>query len=168
MPADLTCDSASAARAAVLPAETRQLAIGQRLHAEADAVHSGTQKPAHPIDGHRFRVGLEGHLGIRRDGEAVAARVDQLANLVGLEQRRRPAAEEDRVRRAAVARATDLRLERRDVSRLQPGVEQTSIEVAVVADVTAERDVEVEAQHSANCEVLTAKWSEEREVVTGE
>ena len=48
---------------------------------------------------------------------------------------------------APPARRSDLALERRDVPVLQPGLEQPAVEVAVVADGTAERDVQVEPEH---------------------
>ena len=77
--------------------------------------------------------------------KASLAGIHQARDLPGLEQRRRAAAEEDRVGRAPIAGSEDLRLESPDVRRLEIGVEQPPVEVAVVADVAAERDVEVEA-----------------------
>ena len=51
--------------------------------------------------------------------------------------------------------AANLAQQRRDVLLLQRRVEQAAIEVAVVADRGAERDVDVEAEH---------KWSEHSEL----
>ena len=50
-----------------------------------------------PRFGHRFRVGLQRHFGVGGDVERRATRGDDARDLVGLEQRRRAAAEIDRV-----------------------------------------------------------------------
>ena len=73
----------------------------------------------------------------------------------GLEERRRAAAEVDRVGRITVlpsgssspAHPLNFREQRAHVALLERRVEQTSIEVAVVADGGTERDVDVEAEH---------------------
>jgi hypothetical protein len=65
------------------------------------------------------------------------------ANLVGLEERRRSAAEEDRVGRRTVGLVSNVLLERIDILALQIRIEETAVEVAVVADGRAEGDVEI-------------------------
>jgi len=81
-----------------------------------------------------------------RDRERRAARGDQAANLLGLQQRRCAAAEEDRVGVCSIAGTADLCLERIDITALEIALEESAVEVAVVADVAAERDVQVKAQ----------------------
>ena len=96
----------------------------------------------------RLRIGLERDFGVRGDVERLAAGLDQRADFLRFEQRRRAAAEEDRVGRLARAPAARISCSSAATYRvLQPGVEQAAVEVAVVADGGAERDVEVEAEH---------------------
>src|SRR6185436_97121 len=99
-------------------------------------------KAGHPRRRRGFGVGLERDLGVGRDVERLAARRHETRDLRRLEQRRGPAAEEDRVSRAALGRS-NLALERRHVPILQPGLEEPAVEVAVVADGAAERYVQV-------------------------
>jgi hypothetical protein len=79
--------------------------------------------------------------------ERIAARLDDGANLFRLEHRRRAAAEENGVGRDAAGAQSDLAAHRLDVAVLQLGLKETTIEVAVVADGGAERDVDVESEH---------------------
>ena len=65
-----------------------------------------------PLDGHRLGIGFERHFRIGRDIERLAAGGDQRGDLLRLEQRRRAAAEKDRVGSGAVGCAPDLRVER--------------------------------------------------------
>jgi hypothetical protein len=128
------------------PPEPLQLRVAERLHAEADAVHA---RPAEAVHARRcggFRIGLQRDLGVRRDVERLAAGGDEPRDLGRLEQRRRPAPEEDRVG-CATLRGSDLALEGRDVAIFQPGFEQPTVEIAVVADGAAERNVEVQPEH---------------------
>ncbi len=107
-----------------------------------------SRKPVQPGRRRRFRVGLERDLGVRRDVEGLAAGRDESADLVRLEQRRRAAAEEDRVDALRPGRRCRISpLQRVDVAVLQAGSNRPAVEVAVVADRGAERDVEVEAEH---------------------
>ena len=81
------------------------------------------------------------------------AGVNERANLPRLEQRRRPAAKVDRVGRGAACpersrgARRNLAQQRGDIPLLQIRVEQTSVEVAVVADRRAEGNMDVEPEH---------------------
>src|SRR5205823_2016990 len=100
------------------------------------------------------RVRLERNLAIVGDIERVVARADDASDFVGLEQRRRAAAEVDRVGAAFLIRGAglyaclpNLRDQRIDVPLLQRGVEQPAVEIAVVADGRTERNVNVQPEH---------------------
>ncbi len=89
-------------------------------------------------------ISASGAIAIR-----VATRLDRAARSRAARaatacRRRRRSCRAGRDRRRLRA---DLALERGDVSRLQLGVEQTAIEVAVAADGRAERNVEIETEH---------------------
>ena len=83
----------------------------------------------------------------RRYPEGVAAGLDQPANFRRLEERRRAAPEIDGIHGLAAPAGANLALERRDVAILEAALEQPAVEIAVVADGRAERDVEVESEH---------------------
>jgi hypothetical protein len=67
-----------------------------------------------------------------------------------VEERRRPAAEEDGVGFRAIAGRANLLYERIHVLALQLLVEQATVEIAVIADVGAKGDMQVQAQHDNN------------------
>ena len=143
---------------AVQPREALELLFPERLHAETDAIHAGAPVCREPRLGHRLGVRLHRDLAARRDVEGRRAGADDPRDLVGLEERRRPAAEVDRVRCGAVrpeglpdtwrrtavghlarragpqACLADLQDQRVDVTHLQIRIEQPAVEVAVVAD----------------------------------
>ena len=112
-----------------------------------------------PLGRRRFRIGLERDLGVRRQRERVAARADEPRDFVGIEQRRRAAAEKDRVGRGAPCgspRSAESRARAPSTYRaLQSRIEQTAIEIAVAADRRAERDVEIEAEHAVVSDQLS-------------
>jgi hypothetical protein len=125
-----------------------QFLVVERLDTEADAVHAGGAERAQQVARGALGIGLERDLGVRRDVERAAAGREDPLHVVGREQRRRAAAEENRVGGgplAAFPRSTNLGDERVDVPTLQGRIEQTAIEIAVVADRRAERDVDVQA-----------------------
>src|SRR5262249_21387397 len=143
------------------PPQTLQLGVMERLHAEAQSIDTGVaetfQLPA--ID--RFGVRLERDFAVRIDSESIANRPDDGGDLCRIEQRRRSAAEVDRVDGVAgvagakapaygsvgrVFRPGDFPDERLDVARLQRLVVQPAIEIAVVADRRTERDVDVDTE----------------------
>src|SRR5262249_36185187 len=64
-----------------------------------------------------------------------------------LQKRGRPAAKKDGVGRLAVPGSPDFLLEGGYVAFLERRVEQTAVEVAVVADRRAEGNVEIQAEH---------------------
>ena len=144
------------ARRAVQTRQPAKLVVAERLNAKAHAIDAGGAKCGQPIGGDRLGVGLECHLAIGRDVEGVRARPGDSRDFRGLQQRRRSAAEIDGVGRSRLSRRQDfhrascpcdLAHERVDIAGLECFIEQTAIEIAVVADGGAERDVDVETQH---------------------
>ena len=128
-------------------AQPFQLGLPERLDPEAYAIDTGGAKPFHPFGRRRLGVGFEGDLRAVGEREGVATRGDQEADLVGIQERRGAATEEDGVGGApARAGAANLRFECLDIAPLQRRLEETAVEVAVVADGAAERDVEVEPE----------------------
>src|SRR5262249_17963745 len=104
------------------------------------------------VDG--FGIGFERDLATGRDGEPVAKGADDPRDVVRIEQRRRPAAKVDGVDGSVGSEPgrTDVPNERVDVTRLHRVVVQAPIEVAVIADRRAERDVDVRAER---CGLIT-------------
>src|SRR5687768_9076084 len=127
------------------PAEPPQLRLAKRLDAEADAIDTGFAKTFQALAGDRLGIGFERDFGVGGDVERPSAGAKEAADLLGVEERRGPAAEKDRVGRLSLARCLHLARQRADVPVLQRGIEQPAVEVAVVADRAAERNVEVEA-----------------------
>ena len=109
---------------AVQPRQPLQLVVAKRLDTEAETVDAGRAVRREPILGDAFRIRLERDFAIAREVERVLARGDDPRDLVRLEQRRRAAAEEDRVGRGQRASSTlagpaprDLATQRVDVPR---------------------------------------------------
>ena len=141
------------ARGVVDAAEPPQLLVAQRLHADAQPVDAGGAVAGEALGRRRLGVHLERDFGVARvSANAVAAGGD--------EPRRPPRA---RAATACRRRSRSCRpaapsaprrissIERVDVARPSaPRVEQAAVEVAVVADRAAERDVEVEAEHGVS------------------
>ena len=128
-------------------AQSLQLGVAERLDTEAQSIDSCRPERGEARRRHALRVRLEGHFGVGGYPERAAARLDDGTDFVRLEQRRRPAAKEDRigVRSGGLARPPDLFENGGDVFRFLRVIEQTAIERAVVADGRTERDVDVEA-----------------------
>src|SRR5262249_34406342 len=116
------------------------------------------------IDG--LGIGLERDFRRGREIHPFAHRLDDGRDLARIEERRRPSAEEDRVSLEGLSHSVghlfrradrvfrradprDLAPQRVDVARLQRLVIEAAVEVAVVADRRAERDVDVDAEHWA-------------------
>src|SRR5919198_1200161 len=130
-----------------------QLIVLERLHTEAETIDTRGAKTFQLFAIDRLGVRLERHFPIGRNREPRRARVDDGADLVRIEERRRAAAEKDgigltiprqRLRRGR--RSVNLFEQRREITRLQRFVVEPSIEVAVVADCGTEGDVDVQAE----------------------
>ena len=159
-PAARASPTAATARSAVMDAsEPAQLGIPKRLDAEADAIDTGRPKTFHPLGGRRFGVGLEGDLRAAASVEGVATGGNQTGDLAGsrsdgVPPRRRWC----RRPRPRAPAAANLRLERLDIALLQPGVEETAVEVAVVADGALQNgNVKIETEHGQNEENQMSK-----------
>src|SRR5262245_50021931 len=79
------------------PPEPLQLAVLERLDAEAQSIDTGVAKTFQsvPLDGFGIRLDRDFTVGI--DSESIANNPDDGGDLGRIEQRRRPAAEIDRV-----------------------------------------------------------------------
>ena len=84
---------------------TVQHVVDRRLHPERDPVEAGLAQRDQVGLGDAVRVGLGGHLGTRRQPELGVDRGQHRAEVGRAEQRRRAAAEEDRLDRASGRRA---------------------------------------------------------------
>ena len=91
-------DDAPGAIRGMNAAKPLQLRVLKGLHAETETVHAGGAKRIELRAIHRLRVRLERGLHVARHRECRPAGLDQRRDVARLEQRRRPAAEEDRVR----------------------------------------------------------------------
>ena len=127
------------------PAETLKLLVPEGLDTEAETIDAGRSKPLEALGRHRLGIRLERHLGVGRHREGVTAGLDDRLHLARLEQRRRAAAEEDGVGVSPIRLTPDFLQQCGDVLVLQVPIEETAIEVAVVTDRRAERNVDVEA-----------------------
>src|SRR5262249_19764343 len=112
-----------------------------------DAIDSRRPKTSHPNHRRGFGIRFERDLRGRIEREGVPARRDQTSDFFRLEERRGPAAEKNCVGRLTPSGAKDLLLHGRDGAILERGVEQTAIEVAVVADRRGEGNVEIDPEH---------------------
>ena len=92
---------------AVQARQAAQFVVAKRLDAEAQAVDARVAIRRKPRLGDRFGVRFERDLAIGGDVERRSRRRDDARDLLRLEERRRPAAEVDRVS-AAAARRTRL------------------------------------------------------------
>ncbi len=128
--------------------QASQLGLAKRLDTETETVHAGRAKGRQLRIVDAFRISFQRDLGVRRDVERVAAQGDDAGDVGRIKQRRRAAAEVDRVGRPSCPpRALDLLQQCVDVARLLRRVEQPAVEVAVVTDGRTERDVDVKAKH---------------------
>src|SRR6185503_6342617 len=82
---------------AVDPAEALQLRVVERLHAKADAIDTGAAETFQLVAIDGLGVGLERDLRGRIEIDVLTNRFDDGADLRRFEQRRRAAAEKDRV-----------------------------------------------------------------------
>lgn len=131
---------------------------GRALHSQRDPREPGLPEVRqHPLI-HAVRVGLRGHLGIRRQVEFAAHGVEQRGEAAGPEQGRRATSDEYRV--DGPTRRTQPGRSERDLGRqhLVEGVSANAlpelkggigVEVAVSAAARAERDVQVEPEAAA-------------------
>ena len=116
------------------------------LRAERDPGHAGGAQRVRELRGHRLRVRLDRHLGRRRQ------RLEQPHELRQRGERRRAAAEEDRLELRREQRALELELpeQRVDVRPVLLAAADDGDEVAVPAAVRAERQVHVEVPRAAH------------------
>ena len=84
------------------PAQPLKLLVPKGLDTETETIDAGVSKRLQPLRGDGFRVGLERNLGVVRQRERLPARLDETLDFARLEQRRRSAAEIDRVGRRPV------------------------------------------------------------------
>src|SRR5438128_1264145 len=86
---------AGAARV-VEPAEGGKDRVVERLNAEAHPVHAGDPVGGELLAADALRVGLDRDLDVGSEDEAVTDRLENRGQLLGLEQRWRPSAQEHR------------------------------------------------------------------------
>jgi hypothetical protein len=147
------------------------------LDTETEAIDSSVAVASQPGRRDGFGIRLQRHFPIRRDVKGVLARADDAPDLFRFEERRRAPAEIDRVGRGPGPRrprphVSDFGDQRLDITRLDLRIEEAAIEIAVVADCRAERDVDVQTEHFrfqasdfrliADCDFLTAKLQSSR------
>ena len=125
----------------------RQVAVVERLDADAEPVEAAVQPGLEPCLVQVARVGLQGDLGVRVQREGVADSAHDGAYVVSGQVGRRAAAEEDRADRGAagqVAPEVNLALQRLRIAGHQRLNAFVGVEVAVGALGLAEGDVDVE------------------------
>src|SRR5262249_17246289 len=135
------------------PRQPPQLIVAKGLDTETKTIDAGVPKSGEAIRRDGFGIRLECNFGIRCNVERFLTGVDESRHFCRPEKRRGPAAEINRVGSAFYpvrAGAADLSDERRHIPGLQILVQQTAVEVAVVADRGTERDVEVETEHESD------------------
>ena len=79
--------------------QAQQLRVAERLHAKAQSIDAGAPERGEPRLGDRLGIGFHRDFAILRHVEGGLAGLDDPRDLAGLEERRRPAAEIDRVGR---------------------------------------------------------------------
>src|SRR6185295_6368452 len=137
----------------VAAAEEAQLFGVERLDAERQRPDAESEEREEPLGRRVFRVRFEEDPGAARDRERERKRREDLAQLVRLERGGGAAAEVDRVewlgrlgRLPGAPPERDLGNQARDEPAAALRVSGQDREVAVGADLRAERDVEVEAR----------------------
>ena len=136
------------ARRGMHAAESAQLRVPERLHAEAETGHPGGPVALEPLPRRGLGVHFEGDFRRRIEREARAAAGDEGAHVTGSEHRRGASAEEHGVHAPAVPRRLDLSRQRDEIPAFRVAPEQPPVEVAVVADRLAEWNVKVEAKRN--------------------
>ena len=130
--------------------EFLQRRVVERLHAERDAVDAGRAIAAKARGFDAGRIGFQRDFDVGRDRPVFADGVEDRLHRLGLHQRRRAAAEENRRYRAAGhARRgrRDLGFERAHEARLvDAAVAHVAVEVAIGALRQAERPVHVDGE----------------------
>ena len=137
----------------VVPLEHLQRRRVERLRPEAQPVHAAvTEHPAVVgVDGRR--VGLDRELGDAAQVERLTQPVEQPRHLAGRQQRRRPAAEEHGAERRRPRPHRRLGQQQVHEPRHPLGrLPRDRVEVAVVALVEAERDVDVQGREGRRVE----------------
>ena len=135
------------------PVQHRQHVRGHRLHAQRDPGEAGGAQLVEQSRRRRLRVGLGGDLGVRGQREVLADRVEHRGQPVAAQQRRRAAADEHRVDRAAPSPAARPPGQL-GAQRLKPAVGvraaqlggRIGVEVAVAAAGRAERHMDIDAE----------------------
>ncbi len=124
--------------------ETCQLGVTKRLDAEAQTIDTGAAKLFQARLRNGFRVCFEGDFGVGGERHGRPSRVDDRAHIGWAEQRWRAAAEVQGVRGEG---RPSLYLTHHgcNESCLHALIKESAVEVAVVADGAAERDVNVQS-----------------------
>ena len=134
----------------VVPApEERERPVVERLHAERHPVHAGRAEVFEACCLGRGRVGLQGDLGIRREGPARRRPVDDRGRGLGRHQRGRAPAEEhagDLRLRQQRGKMVELAQQRAPPPRLIDALPDMAVEVAVGTLGEAERPVHIEGE----------------------
>ncbi len=138
----------------VHPVEHSKHVRGDRLHAQRDAGEPGGAQIVEQLRRRRLRIGLGGHLGVGRQDEVVADGVEHRRQPGATQQRRRSAADEHRLHRAAAHPCRPAASCSSTLQRREPAVGVgppefggcVGVEVAVSASGRTERDVDVDAE----------------------
>ena len=136
------------ARGGMQSAQTLELVVAKGLDTETEAIDSRVAKCPQPVAGDGLGIGFERDLGGRSQSKGIPAFVDDALHLGWFEQGRRAPSEENRIRRGSVCLPTYFGEKSAEISALEVSVEQTTVEVAVVADGRAEGNVNVEPEHA--------------------
>src|SRR5580658_9018901 len=154
-------NSLASFRGAVDPAEELKPLVIERLGAEADSVDSGS---AHPVElgrVDRARICLQRDLGAALEAEAARGRGQDRRDRFRLEERRRAAAEENRLeppsRPWSLAGAVlDLGDERAHVVVLGPARDGVRVEIAIRAFGLTVWDVKIERERGRAVAVVVS------------
>ena len=133
------------------PAEPRENRVVEGLHAEAQPIHAAGAIALELRAGHALGITFDGDLGVGDDVEPGADPIEHRRQRLGLHERRRAAAEEDRPqpdprRPRQRSEQIDLALDRLEVADHGPVLERRRIEAAVPAPLRAERHMHVQPQ----------------------